>query len=180
MRILAISGSLRRSSINTAVVQKATRLAPATLSFSVYQALASLPWFNPDLEEASSLPAAVAELRCLVGESDGILICSPEYAGSIPGAMKNALDWLVGSSEFPGKPTAVINVSTRATEADTHLRFVLRKMSAHLIEEASITLPVHGGTNEDPAFLNNDAVAALLRRALHQLYKAIADRGIAH
>src|SRR5690242_9174445 len=103
MRLLAISGSLRAGSSNTAILQAARLVAPSDVELVLYEGLAELPAFNPDLDtvEGDRVPERVRELRALVGSADGLLICSPEYAHGIPGSLKNLLDWLVGSVEFP-------------------------------------------------------------------------------
>src|SRR4051794_7422999 len=116
MKILAISGSLRAVSSNTAVLRAAVRLAPDGVEIVLFDGLSGLPFFNPDLD-GDQLPAAVAAFRGLIGEADGILISSPEYARGVAGVLKNALDWLVASFEFPNKPVALINTSPRATHA---------------------------------------------------------------
>jgi chromate reductase len=100
MRILAISGSLRAKSSNTAVVTAAARLAPPGLDVVLYDGLASLPHFNPDLD-TDRPPTPVLALRRQIGSCQGLLLCSPEYARGVAGVMKNALDWLVGTWSFP-------------------------------------------------------------------------------
>jgi NAD(P)H-dependent FMN reductase len=94
---------------------------------------AGLPFFNPDLDGAE-LSAAVAAFRTIIGSADGVLISSPEYARGVAGVMKNALDWLVASFEFPGKPVALINTSPRATHALAALRLTLETMSARIVD----------------------------------------------
>ncbi len=100
-----------------------------------------LPYFNPDVE-ASAVPTIVLDFRAQIGEADAVVICTPEYAHGIPGILKNALDWLVGSLEFPGKAVALVNASTRATHAYESLTEILTTMSARIIFEASLTIPV--------------------------------------
>ena len=134
MRLLAISGSLRAASSNTAVLQAASRLAPPDVTIELYRQLGDLPHFNPDFDN-ERLPAIVAEFRALVGTVDGVLISSPEYARGVPGTLKNALDWLVGSFEFPDKFVALINVSPRATHAQASLTTTLETMSARIVAE---------------------------------------------
>lgn len=142
MRILAISGSLRAASSNTAALQALRMLAPAGIAVELYQGLDTLPYFNPDLdgEDRSERPAPVLELRRLVGECAGIVICSPEYAHGVPGVLKNALDWLVSCSEFPGKPVALLNMSPRSVHAQASLAETLTTMSARLVPQACIAL----------------------------------------
>src|SRR5690349_20688970 len=100
IKILAISGSLRANSSNSIVVRFLSTLMPSNISYSIYGGLGSLPHFN-DSEEAAP---AVIEFRKRVAEADGIIICSPEYAFGVPGSLKNAIDWTVGSGEFVNKP----------------------------------------------------------------------------
>ena len=142
MRILAISGSLRAASSNTAALQALRALAPAGVAVELYQGLDTLPYFNPDLdgEELPDRPAPVLELRRRVGACAGIVICSPEYAHGVPGVLKNALDWLVSCSEFPGKPVALLNMSPRSVHAQASLAETLSTMSARLVPEACIAL----------------------------------------
>src|SRR5262245_31330281 len=92
IRVLAISGSLRRASSNSALVDAATILAPVGVDVSVFRGLAAIPPFNPDLD-ADDPPAAVVELRDALDASDALLISSPEYAHGVSGVLKNALDW---------------------------------------------------------------------------------------
>src|SRR5690349_13087893 len=112
MRILALSGSLRAASLNTALLRAAMALAPEGTEIILFDGLRVLPLFNPDLEPVE--PAAVTELRAQVRASDGLLIASPEYAHGVTGTMKNALDWLVSGEEFVDKPVALLNASQRA------------------------------------------------------------------
>jgi NAD(P)H-dependent FMN reductase len=182
MRILAISGSLRARSTNTLLLQAAMELASPDMRMVLYSGLGSLPHFNPDLDpdldqklENTVLPEACRELRREVGISDGLLISSPEYAHGIAGSMKNALDWLVGSTEFPGKPVAVLNASPRASHADLQLREILKTMAAQLVEQASIVVPIQGTNLDLPGILSDPALSALLRNALTHLRDAIRE-----
>src|SRR2546430_802254 len=107
--MLGISGSLRAVSSNTSVLQAIAAVAPAGVAITVYDRLADLPPFNPDLDrEGDAPPAIVLDLRARIGAADALVISSPEYAHGVPGVLKNALDWLVSSLEFPGKPVALI------------------------------------------------------------------------
>lgn len=143
-RVLCLSGSLRRVSANTAALEAARVFAPPSLELVLHDGLATLPWFNPD-DERDPLPAPVAALRKAVGASDALLIACPEYAHGVPGAFKNALDWLVGSLEFPGKPVALINASGRGSHhAQEALVEILRTMSATVLDDVSGTVPLPG------------------------------------
>src|ERR1700722_12969411 len=130
IKILAISRSLRRLSSNTALLQAAVDLAPPGVEIYVYPGISVLPLFNPDLEGFE--PPSVIDFRSRLRASDGVLIASPEYAHGITGAMKNALDWVVGGGEFVNKPVALLNASIRAVHAQESLMEVLKTMDAHL------------------------------------------------
>jgi NAD(P)H-dependent FMN reductase len=175
MQILAISGSLRVHSANTALLRAAAILTPDHVRVTLYDGLASLPHFNPDVE-AVSLPPSVIEWRALVGEADAILISSPEYAHGVPGALKNALDWLVGGVECYRKPVALLNPSPFATYANASLTEILTTMAANVVGAACVTLPV-AGRNLDAAGISADAeLAGELRSALAALADAVRTR----
>jgi chromate reductase len=172
MKIIAISGSLRATSLNTAVLHAAARLAPAGVNVEIFEGIGNLPFFNSDLD-GDRLPPEVAEFRTVIGAADGLLISSPEYARGVAGVMKNALDWLVGSFEFPNKPVALINTSPRATHALAALTVTLETMSARLVRDASITLPLLGTVNDAASITANAEFAAPLRDALERYVQAI-------
>jgi NAD(P)H-dependent FMN reductase len=141
--VLAISGSLRSASTNTAVLRTAAAVAPPGVVVQLCDDLARLPHFNPD-HDADPLPAAVAGLRAAVADADAVLFCTPEYAGALPGSFKNALDWCVGCMAIQGKRVAWINASpgSGAVHAHASLRTVLGYVDATLVESACIHVPV--------------------------------------
>ena len=167
MKIAAISGSLRAGSSNTAVLRAAARLAPAGVEVVLFEGIADLPFFNPDLD-GDDVPAPVGAMRALIGNVDGLLISSPEYARGVAGVLKNALDWLVGSHEFPDKPIALINTSPRATHALAALTLTLETMSARIATEACVTLPLLGGAWDEHSIAADPAVAEPLRLAVER------------
>ena len=137
--MLAISGSLRAGSSNTAVLEAIAALAPADVSVEIYSGLADLPHFNPDLDTEMP-PPAVRDFRVRLQASDGVLISSPEYAHGVPGSLKNALDWLVRSGELYEKSVALVNLSPRSTYAQASLMETLTTMTAKIIAQACVTL----------------------------------------
>lgn len=175
MKILAICGSLRARSSNLAVLQAAQMLAPRSLEITLFDGLEALPHFNPD-RDTETPPAPVLRLREAIGHADGLLICSPEYARGIAGVMKNALDWLVSSFEFPDKPVAVINASQRSTHADAALRLTLQTMSARLIEDASITLPLLGRNLDAAGIAEDPELSSQVQTALELMEHVIGDQ----
>jgi len=175
LRLLAISGSLRARSSNTALLKAAEALARPLAAVSLYDGLADLPHFNPD-HDGEVPPPAVAAWRLTVGCADGLLISSPEYARGIPGSLKNALDWLVGDPDFAGKPVALFNASQRAVDAQRALLLTLQTMSAHIIDSASITVPLTGRAADVGDILADQGLTDEIRRALEALRCAVQDR----
>jgi chromate reductase, NAD(P)H dehydrogenase (quinone) len=171
IRILAISGSLRVVSSNTALLRAATSLAPEGVEISLYGGLGDLPHFNPDLEGAE--PPSVLDFRAQLQRSDGVLISSPEYAHGVPGVLKNALDWVVGSGELVGKPVALLNASPRATHAQTSLTETLTTMDARMVDEASRTLPLLGSGLDEAGIMANLEMSSVLHAAIVALASAV-------
>jgi NAD(P)H-dependent FMN reductase len=175
-RILAISGSLRAASTNTALLRAAALVAPEGVEVTLYEGLAGLPPFNPDLDQEGGVPCAPAKLRRQVAAADGLLIACPEYAHGVPGAFKNALDWLVGDLDFPGKPVALLNAAPRARHAQAALAETLRTMSARLVSEAPLSVPVPNRDPDPAAIVADPQRAATLRAALALLTLAADER----
>jgi chromate reductase, NAD(P)H dehydrogenase (quinone) len=171
MKILAISGSLRAASTNTALLRAAALLAPAGVEIDLYRGLGGLPHFNPDLEEAE--PPAVTDLRVRVREAGGLLFAVPEYAHGVPGALKNLLDWLVGGEEFIYKPVALWNASPRASHAQASLRETIRTMSGSIVEEASVAVPLLSRSPDPEAIAADPELSALVRTALAAFARAV-------
>ena len=130
MRLLALSGSLRAASTNTALLNALAEHSPADFDIEVFDGLGDLPLFSPDLEDDP--PESVLRLAGKVEACDGLLISCPEYAHGIPGAFKNALDWLVSRFEIPGKPVMLVHASTRSAFLRAHLHEVLKTISCRL------------------------------------------------
>jgi chromate reductase, NAD(P)H dehydrogenase (quinone) len=172
MRILAICGSLRARSSNAALLDAAVLVAPNGVSIERSESIASLPHFNPDTE-MTALPETVAAFRRAVGDADALLLSSPEYAHGIAGSFKNALDWLVGSTEFPGKPVGILNAAPRATHAEAQLREILRTMSATLVEPAMLSLPIQSSGLDAAGIAADPALTGPLRKAIEALAAAV-------
>lgn len=161
---LLVPGSTRAASKNNAVLRAARSLAPRA---ALFEGLQGLPQFNPDDDPGSN--AAVSDLRSLVADADVVVFCTPEYAGSLPGSLKNLLDWTVGTGDLYLKPAAWINIapSGRGAGADHDLERVLGYVDAQVLEAGGIQLPLA------PAWIGPDhdvADAAYL----HQLLSALA------
>jgi len=164
IQILAISGSLRRLSSNTALLESAIALAPQQVEIRLYNGLGQLPHFNPDLE-STDLPA-VTDLKAQIKWADGLLISSPEYAHGVPGVLKNALDWLVSGEEFVGQAIALFNASPRATHAQASLMEIITTMAGQIISEACITVPLLGKHLDADGIVADASSSTLIQTAL--------------
>ena len=174
MRVLLISGSTRSGSANTAALVTAAALAPPGVTAVLYQGLAGLPAFNPD-HDGELLPAAAAQLRQEIEAADAVLFCTPEYAGTLPGSLKNLLDWTVGGGQLYGKPVAWLNVAAanRGQGAQQSLASVLGYVGAVTVDAACRHVPVDraavgaDGIITDPGFVAGlaEAWAELARHA---------------
>ena len=142
LTVLAFAGSLRRNSLTGALVAAARDEAPAGVTVNVWTGLGSIPPYNED-DEGDRTPQAVLDFRRLIGEADALLIATPEYNSSIPGVLKNALDWAsrpYGVAELVGKPTLVVGASASpfgAAWAQAELRKVLAASGARVLEEGA-------------------------------------------
>jgi len=139
MRILAISGSFRPESLNTALLRAARDVAPAGVDVELYEGLESIPAFCVDRE--AELPEPVADLNRRIREADALLVATPEYNGSAPGSLKNALDWASrphGLAPLVAKPSAVVGASPTAfgaAWAQEQIRRALTLSGAMVIDD---------------------------------------------
>lgn len=172
IKIMAISGSLRAASTNTALLRAAVSEAPEGVTVDLYEDLSGLPLFSPDLDGAAIVSVAAFRTRLLA--ADGLLIASPEYAHGVPGALKNALDWAVGWEEYPGKPVALWHTSPYGEHAKAALTEILKTMSSCIIPAASISIILRG---KKPAEMEPMLAAPetrdAMRRALDVFARAI-------
>ena len=164
MRILLVSGSTRAASTNTATLRTAVAVAPPGIEAVLFDGLAELPAFNPDDDcegDPGALPPPVRDLRAAVDAADAVLFSTPEYAGALPGAFKNLLDWTVGAVPGLGnKPAGWLNVAAegRGEGAHAELATVLGYVGAAVVPAACRRVSVgHGsvssdGTVHDPGF----------------------------
>ncbi len=175
-RLLLISGSLREGSTNTAALRSIQAAPPRGVHASFYDELAGLPAFNPDLDTGAP-PPEVDRLRTRIHRSDALVFSTPEYAGALPGSLKNLLDWTIGDEDADSvyeKPVAWLNASPRgAAGAHAELRTVLGYADATIVEAACMTVPVTqamlgtDGLVKDPAAL--DQMHTMLQRLTARL-----------
>lgn len=171
MRLLAISGSLRRGSYNSALLDAAAVECPPNVDFVVWRGLADIPAFNEDLDAA---PPAVSALRREIARSDAVLFATPEYNASVPGALKNALDWVsrpFATNALRNKPVAVVGASEGlfgAVWAQAELRKVLGVIGARVDDRALLVGQAREAFTADMR-LRDPKVAARLRAIVTDL-----------
>src|SRR5215207_1785200 len=168
MKVLAISGSLRRDSYNTKLLRAAEELLPGVAEFELWNGSKAIPPYDEEDDVQPAL-SAVAALRAAIAEADAVLIATPEYNSSIPGGLKNVLDWVsrpLATSPLRNKPVAVVGASTGAfgaVWAQAELRKVLGAIGARVIDR------------ELPVGLADDAFTAEGRLADEDLELVLAD-----
>jgi chromate reductase len=183
MRVLAISGSLRNASSNTALLRALREEAPEGIEVELWDGLRSIPAYDAD-EDVVPGPAAVDAFRELVREADAVFFATPEYNSSVPGALKNALDWAsrpLATNAFRNKPVAVIGSSAGAfggVWAAAELRKVLGAMGARVTEAELAVGHAHDKFDENGRLMDNE-VRDGLRAALDTLLAEVSPALVA-
>ncbi|MCP2259986.1 NAD(P)H-dependent FMN reductase [Streptoalloteichus tenebrarius] len=178
LRILAVSGSLRADSYNTALLRATQRVNPGGMSIEIYEDMVGLPMYNEDLDTERPLPA-VADLRRRVAEADGLLIATPEHNTSIPAALKSAIDWLsTPPSGFvlADKPVAIMGASPGAfgsARAQLSLRQILASLGSDMVLRPEVTVfRAHERFDADGS-LTDEFTLSLIKDLLVALEKRI-------
>lgn len=170
IKLLALSGSLRKASYNSAAIEALSELAADGVHIEIGN-IEKLPLFNPDREGEPI--TALQELKSVLAEASGLIIASPEYAHGISGPMKNALDWLVSGEEFPYKPIMLINTSPRASHALVALKEVLTTMSGVVIDSAYVSIPLLGSELDKDGILSSLEISSALKAGLDEFCGSI-------
>jgi len=174
MQLLGVCGSLRGGSTNSRLLEAAARLLPEEVDLHLTTLVGRLPLFNPDVRVESSdvVMQWVQEMR----SADGLIISTPEYARGYPGALKNALDWLVDSDAFVTKPFIMLSASSRSTIGRDTLTTVIETMSGVHVREGSITINLLGTQTDVASIINASEHAPRIAVAIGQLVSAIRAR----
>ncbi|YCA45549.1 NAD(P)H-dependent oxidoreductase [Bacillus sp. JZ8] len=135
-KVIAISGSIRESSINTNILENLASFFTGNIDYSIYDKIGEFPHFNQDLDNKKG-PKVIEEFRQELNEADALIFCTPEYARSIPGVLKNAIDWLVSSDQLLNKIVAVITASPMVTggeKAQASFLQTLEMLNANVVK----------------------------------------------
>ncbi|RUU01580.1 NAD(P)H-dependent oxidoreductase [Mesorhizobium sp. USDA-HM6] len=176
LNLLAISGSLRAASTNSALVAALAANAPSDCRVTVYDGLGRLAIFNPD-DEGERTPREAAALIDAVTRADGVIVSCPEYAHGVPGGIKNALDWLVSRDAAVGKPAMLVHASARSLYARAALAEIMRTMSFALYEDTTLEIALLGKKPaEIEAILGEPANRQAMREAVSAFAGFIRSR----
>jgi NAD(P)H-dependent FMN reductase len=171
IKIIGISGSLRASSSNTMIIQAIEKMMPPGIDFFIYKGLGGLPHFD----DAGDIPIAVSVWRKHLQDADAVLICSPEYAFGVPGSLKNALDWTVGSGELVNKPLALITASTGGEKAHAAWLQVFTALSSKIPAGGSLLIPFVRTTLNAAGEITDPATEAAIKKVIENLISAIQE-----
>ncbi|MCX3061816.1 NADPH-dependent FMN reductase [Streptomyces beihaiensis] len=181
LKILAVSGSLRSASYNSALARAAQKHAPGDMAVEIYEGLRDLPLYDQDLD-TDTPPAAVADLRRRITEADGLFIATPEYNYGIPGALKNALDWASRpsrGSSLTGKPIAVSGAAPTnfgTVRAQLALRQMFLWTDSDVVRKPEVQIFRAHERFDETGNLTDESTIALLRDLLDALDRRIRDR----
>jgi chromate reductase, NAD(P)H dehydrogenase (quinone) len=179
VRILGIPGSLRRESYNRAALRAATELAPEGVTIETFQ-LDGIPIYNQD--EENNPPAKVVELKQRIRAADAILFVTPEYNYSIPGGLKNAIDWAsrpYGDSAWQGKPVAVMGASVGAmgtSRAQMHLRHTFVFLDMHAVNQPEVLIANAAEKFDSSGNLTDENAKKLIRQLMQNLADRVTNR----
>ncbi|MGW0993357.1 NADPH-dependent FMN reductase [Streptomyces sp. NPDC002520] len=180
-RILALVGSLRAGSHNRQLAEAAVKLAPEGAEVSVYEGLAEIPFYNEDIDVEGNVPAAAAKLREAAQAADAFLLFSPEYNGTMPAVLKNAIDWLSrphGASAFTGKPVAVIGTAYGqygGVWAQDDARKSVGIAGGNVIEDIKLSIPGSVVRFAETHPVNDAEVAGQLTEVVTRLHGVVGE-----
>jgi chromate reductase len=179
VRVLLIPGSARTGSTNLAVLRTAAQISEGAMTTGLFEGLLGLPLFTPDDDIDAPVAAVVAELRNAIRRADAVLICTPEYAGALPAALKNALEWTIGDGSLDRKPVAWINAAGPAAPAggaDAHdsLAKVLCYAGADIVDEACARIAISRPMVDDAGLIGDESIRAQITAVLDRLADHVA------
>ena len=167
-KILAISGSTRANSTNLSYIKAIAALANDFFEIKMFESLSGIPHFNPDLD-TDDPPTQVIAYRNQLKAADGILICTPEYAMGVPGALKNAIDWTVTSMEFSHKPVALITASSIGEKAHQSLLDTLKIIEANITEETQLLISFAKTKINNESIIIDQETLESVKKLIHAL-----------
>ncbi len=138
-KVVAISGSTRKNSSNESILRYIAQTFSESIALEIYDNIKELPYFNPDLDTETP-PKSVIEFRNKIAQSDGIIICTPEYIFSLPGILKNAIEWNVSTTLFSNKPVAIIVASASGEKAFEVLNLIMTTIESKIAKNSKLLI----------------------------------------
>ena len=153
--ILAIIGSASKNSSNLKLVQRIASLTQDYFDIKIFNSLSALPHFDPELS-IDNAPQIILDLRQLIHESAGVIICTPEYVFSIPGSLKNAIEWCVATTVFSKKPVGLITASASGEKGHEELKLIMRTIEAIFTDDTTLLIKGIKGKITESGNINDD------------------------
>jgi chromate reductase, NAD(P)H dehydrogenase (quinone) len=180
VNVIAICGSLRKGSYNAALARTAPKLAPAGMSIVPAPPIGAFPLYNFDVQSSAGFPGPVNDLAAAIRAADGVLICTPEYNWSIPGVLKNAIDWIsrLKDQPFAGKPVALQSAAgglLGGSRAQYHLRQSLTSIDAHLFGRPEVIVTFAAQKFDDRLELRDQTAINMITQQLAAFEKYIRN-----
>jgi chromate reductase, NAD(P)H dehydrogenase (quinone) len=161
MKILAITGSTRHNSSNFKILKFISEQINPRFEVEIFEGLAGMPHFNPDLDTDNS-PENVVLFRDKIAAADGIIICTPEYVFSLPGSLKNALEWCVSTTIFSNKYVGLITASASGEMGHEQLLLIMKTLEAKFEKDSQLLISgIRGKIDAEGKIINNETVIAL-------------------
>ena len=176
-KILAVSGSTRLNSTNEAILKFIADRYAEVITLELYKDIAKLPHFNPDIND-EAVTEEVKDFRERIAKADGILICSPEYVFSLPGVLKNAIEWTVSTTVFSNKPAAFIIASGVGEKAYESLLLILITVGAQIGEHAKLLLKGARSKVNGQGEITDQGVVQEIDKLIHSLLQTINSYAI--
>ncbi|PZR40648.1 MAG: hypothetical protein DI538_03705 [Azospira oryzae] len=168
-KIFALCGSTRANSANLQLLKAIATLSANEFEIEIYDQLAALPHFNPDRDNETP-PELVTTLREKIKACDGVLICTPEYVFSLPGSLKNAIEWTVSTTLFSHKPTAIITASGLGDQAHASLQLIMKTLEANMTEHTQLHIAgVRNKVNADGEIMDKSTL-----KKINELIKSLS------
>lgn len=162
IKILAITGSTRKNSSNYKILRYISENIGSGFEVEIFEDLAELPHFNPDLDTENP-PEHVRSFRNKITEADGVIICTPEYVFSLPGSLKNALEWCVSTTIFSNKNTGLITASASGEMAHEQLILIMKTLGIKFEENTQLLIQgIRGKINEEGTIIKEETTIALI------------------
>ena len=173
-KILAIIGSTKANSSNLRLIKKLGELATEIFDLTIYEGISELPHFNPDLDNENP-PKKIMEFRQQISESDGVIISTPEYVFSLPGSLKNALDWCVSTTIFSQKPVGLITASASGEKGHEDLKLVMKTIESKFTQDSTLLIKGIKGKFDKEGNLIDKETIDRLKYFIHSFNKQLND-----